>query len=172
MSDGIGRVVRLGEVAGVHGVRGWVKVISYTEPRTNLFHYSPWLLEHAGNRRAVAVEATREAGNRLIAKLAGYDDRDGAASLVGCGIDVPRQLLPECAPGEYYWSDLEGLEVIAASGSVLGRVERLQATGANDVLVLDPDGRRMIPFVQGSVVLDVDLARGRIVVDWDPAYWE
>lgn len=172
MSAGIGRRVRLGEITGVYGVKGWVKVISYTDPRTNLFEFSPWLLEQAGSERAVAVEATRATGRNLIAKLTGCDDREAAAALIGAAIDVPRDALPECAPGEYYWADLEGLAVITRAGATLGRVERMLATGANDVIVLDGAGERMIPFVQGATVLEVDLAAGRIIVDWDPGYWE
>jgi 16S rRNA processing protein RimM len=164
------RIVRLGEIAGVYGVRGWVKVLSFTEPRSNLFDYTDWLLDRAGRCRSVRLEAGREKGRSLVAKLAGVDDRDAALALIGTGIAVRRSELPEPAAGEFYWADLEGLEVRTTAGEVLGRVERLVATGANDVLVLD--GERMIPFVRGPIVSDIDLAAGRIVVDWDASYWE
>jgi 16S rRNA processing protein RimM len=167
------RVVRLGEVCGVYGVKGWVKVLSFTEPRTNLFDYPVWLLAK-GEQPATetTVEATRVAGKHLIAKLSGCDDRDQAFGLIGTDIMIPRSALPPCAPGEYYWADLVGLSVVTTAGVELGRVLRLVATGANDVLVLDGGEEQMIPFVQGSVVTSVDLEAGRIVVDWDPSYWE
>jgi len=166
------RVVRLGEIVGVYGVKGWVKVVSYTEPRANILDYSTWLLRQSGRHRPVTVEAVRATGRNLIAKLDGIDDRDAALPLIGAGIDVPRSALPDCAPGEYYWTDLEGLSVVSLRGEELGTVERLLATGANDVLVLAGGRDRLIPFVTGTVVREVDIEAGRIVVDWDPSYWE
>jgi 16S rRNA processing protein RimM len=169
------RVVLLGEICGVYGVKGWVKVLSFTEPRTNLFDYPVWQLAKAGHPAAeavVEVEATRLAGKHLVAKLAGCDDRDDALGLIGTKIMIARSALPPCAPGEYYWADLVGLSVVTTAGAELGRVRRLIATGANDVLVLDGGDEQMIPFVQGSIVTSVDLEAGRITVDWDPSYWE
>lgn len=170
MSRDADRVVRLGEICGVHGVRGWVKLRSFTEPRDRLLDYTDWLLDTPGAQGTATLEAGRASGKHLIAKLAGVDDRDAAAALVGAGIGVRRSALPPCEPGEYYWTDLEGLAVRSAAGEWLGRVERLLATGANDVLVLD--GERMIPFVAGRVVRSVDLDAGEIIVDWDLSYWE
>lgn len=171
MSAEPNRLVRLGEICGVYGVRGWVKLFSFTDPRTNLLDYSDWLLEHDGGSRRVHVESARQSGRHLIAKLEGVDDRDAALTLIGAVISVERSRLPPCAPGEYYWADLEGLEVRNESGASLGRVERLLATGANDVLVLD-GGDRMIPFVTDRIVRSVDLSAGVIVVDWDESYWD
>lgn len=164
------RVVRLGEIAGVFGVKGWVKVLSFTEPRSNLFDYSEWQLEQGGREWSVRLAEGRENGRILIARLDGIEDRDAARELIGATIGVPRSRLPTPAAGEVYWTDLEGLEVLTTSGELLGRVDRLVATGANDVLVLD--GERMIPFVRGSVVTAIDLEAGHIVVDWDSSYWE
>ena len=98
-------------------------------------------------------------------------DRDAAAALVGSEIWVARSALPMPAPGEYYWSDLEGLEVITVEGVSLGTVSHLLATGANDVLVVrNADRERLIPFLVGRFVTEVDLEAGRITVDWDPEF--
>lgn len=172
MSAAADRVIRLGEITGIHGVRGWIRIHSFTHPRTNLLEYRQWLLEQAGSRRPVEVEAAAESGKRLIAKLAGVDDRDAAAGLIGSLIGIPRGALPPLAAGEYYWADLEGLSVRNLHGDELGRVERLIATGANDVLVLEGSEDRLIPFVEGETVRRVDLEAGEIVVDWDASYWE
>ena len=172
MSAKSNRVIRLGEITGVHGVKGWVKVHSYTEPRINLFEYADWLLEDGAGQRMVVLEAGRESGKRLVAKLVGIDNREAAEALSGAVIGVPRSAMPPCAPGEYYWADLEGLAVRNVAGDRLGTVERLIATGANDVLVLEGGGERLIPFVEGETVRDVDLDAGEIVVDWDVSYWE
>jgi 16S rRNA processing protein RimM len=166
------RVVRLGQISGVHGVQGWVKVLSFTEPRTNLLDYRNWQLTQDGENREVQVEAAQASGKRLIAKIAGIDDRDAAVELIGAMIEVPRSAMPPLAPDEYYWADLEGLAVINRAGERLGTVSRVMATGANDVLILDGSAERMIPFVANGIVLGVDLAAGEIVVDWDQSYWE
>lgn len=163
------RVV-LGRIAGLHGVRGWVKVHSYTEPREGLFGYRAWTLEQAGATRVVELQTGRVQGSRLIAKLAGIDDRDEAAGLVGTQISVGRDALPETGPGEYYWADLVGLEVETADGTVLGRVERLFATGANDVMVVTGERERLIPWLLGQVIEAVDLDARRIRVNWDPEF--
>jgi 16S rRNA processing protein RimM len=166
------RVVRLGEITGVHGLKGWVKVHSFTEPRTNLIDYPVWLLELPEGRATIAVESGRESGKRLIAKLEGVDTPEAAAELAGVGILVPRSSLPPPDPGEYYWADLEGLAVKGADGKVLGRVERLIGTGANDVLVLEGPEQHMIPFVMGQVVERVDLDAGEIIVNWNSDFFE
>ena len=143
---------------------------SFTDPRENLFAYSDWLLDTAEGQIRVRVADTKVSGKHLIVRLTGVDDRDAAAALIGAPISVSRSALPPCEPGEYYWADLEGLEVRTPDGVRLGTVDRLFATGANDVLVLD--NGRMIPFVTDTVVKTVDLDRREIVIDWDASYWE
>ena len=164
--------MRLGEICGVHGVKGWVKVRSFTEPRSNLIDYRDWLLDTGGQRRFVHVESATVAGRNVIAKLQGVDDRDVAQALIGSVVFVRRSDMPQCAPGEYYWADLEGLEVRSVSGAVLGTVSGLIATGANDVIVLSGPEERLIPFIADRIVRRIDLDAGIMIVDWDPSYWE
>ncbi|MBN1238199.1 MAG: ribosome maturation factor RimM [Gammaproteobacteria bacterium] len=171
-TSGTGRRVRLGRITGLYGVKGWVKVHSYTEPRENIVEYATWVLEHEGQERRVEVEAGRRQGRTVVAKLRGLDDRDEARAWLGADIAVDRDALPPCEPGEYYWVDLEGLEVRNTRGEVLGEVDHLMATGANDVIVLRGPEERMVPFVQGDVVVEVDLERGVIVVDWESSFWD
>lgn len=164
------RLIALGHVTGVFGVCGWIKVFSHTEPRDRILAYRRWYLEsRSGERREVAVLDGRRQGRTVIARLDGVDERDQAAELIGEHIAIGRDQLPETAPGEYYWADLEGLEVINADGESLGRVGRLARTGANDVLVVEGETERLIPFVPGEFVETVDLGAGVIRVDWlDP----
>lgn len=162
----------VGRISGVFGIQGWLKVYSYTEPRENIAQFSSWMIEHDGSRREATVEEGKRHGKGVVVKLSGIDDRDAALALVGAEIEVSRAALPPVAPGEYYWADLEGLSVRNEAGELLGRVDHLLATGAHDVLVLDGDGSRLIPFVAGEIVKDVDLAAGVLVVDWDVSYWE
>lgn len=169
--------VGLGRISGIYGVRGWVKIFSYTQPRERILDYPIWHLaadesQDAEPAAATRLESGRLHGKGIVAKLAGIEDRDAAAALIGTGIFVPREALPDAAPGEYYWADLEGLEVCDTHGQSLGVVDHLLETGAHDVMVLAGGANRLIPFVPETVVLRVDLERGVITVDWDEAWWE
>ncbi len=163
-------LVILGKVSGLHGVKGWVKVYSDTRPRENILAYSPWHLFHEGDWRVVELTGGRPHGKTLVAGLAGCNDRDQAARLLGATIAIPRERLPRLDEGEYYWTDLEGLRVRNLDGADLGLVSHLFATGSNDVIVTRGERERMIPFLQPDVVRGVDLAAGEMLVDWDPDF--
>ena len=163
--------VLVGKIVGVSGVRGEIKLESYTEPRTRIFSYQPWRLTIGSGEREISGCRGREQGKGVVATLPGIEDRDAAVPLVGTEIWVRRSALPRSKKGEYYWADLEGLEVDTVEGAKLGRVSHLVATGANDVLVVvDGKRERLIPFVLDDYVKEVDLESGRITVDWDPAF--
>jgi 16S rRNA processing protein RimM len=171
MDGADGKFVLLGKIVGVHGVRGELKLESYTEPRTQIFRYQPWLLRSASGERTIAGGHGRTQGKGLVGELPGVADRDAAVALIGTEIWVTRAALPAPKPGEYYWSDLEGTEVVTVEGVALGRVSHLIATGANDVLIVrDGERERLIPFLVGSYVTSVDLQGGRLTVDWDPEF--
>ena len=166
-----GKLVLLGKIVGVHGLRGELKLESYTEPRVRIFSYQPWLLRCATGEKEVEGCRGRTQGKGLVGELPGIASRDAATALVGSEIWVARSALPAARPGEYYWSDLEGLEVVTVEGIALGKVSHLIATGANDVLVVrDGDRERLIPFLVGQFVTHVDLGKGRLTVDWDPEF--
>lgn len=165
---GLERPVTVGRIAGLFGIRGWVKVISYTEPRDNLIGYDPWLIDLDGTMREFHVTDGKLHGKALIVQLAGIDERDAASRLVGLDITVRREQLPALSQGEYYWADLVGLTVVNQDGVTLGTVDRLIETGANDVLVIAGREEQLVPFVQGDVVTEVDLAGGCIRVAWEP----
>jgi 16S rRNA processing protein RimM len=159
--------VILGRIDGLFGVRGWIKVYSYTEPREAVLNYKDWLLARDGDWQRVELADGKRQGKAVIARLEGIEDRDAAAELIGSEIGVDRDALPEPEEGHYYWADLEGLTVVRRDGTDLGKVTYVMATGANDVLVVDGPAERLIPFVPGTVILDVDLAAGVIRVDWE-----
>jgi 16S rRNA processing protein RimM len=165
MSD---KQVALGYISAVHGIKGWVKIHSWTRPMEAILDYQPWLL--GDEKRPVNIVDGRKQGKGLAALLPDMADREQATSLVGQQISVNRDQLPATDKNEYYWSDLEGLEVHTLSGEVLGRVERLMETGANDVLVIRGEREHLVPFVQGQYVTRVDLEGGRMDVDWDPEF--
>lgn len=162
------RIIALGHIAGVHGIRGWVRVFSHTEPREAILDYRPWLLGDDG-RHVEPLEGARH-GKTVIARLEGIGDRDQAERLVGQTIGVERRDLPELGEGQFYWADLIGLEVVLKGGESLGTVEDLMATGAHDVMVVRGDRERLIPFVLDRTVLAVHFESRRITVDWDVDY--
>lgn len=164
------RHVVVGRVLGPHGVRGWVKVLSYTEPRTNILDFASWKLRCEEGWRVFTLAEGQAHGGRVLARLDEIADRDAAAALAGSEIAVMRSDLPATAEGEYYWSDLEGMRVLDLEGRELGRVAYLISTGANDVMVLRGERERLVPFVQGTVVRQVDLTSGEIRVDWDAEF--
>ena len=156
----------IGRISGLFGVKGWVKVHSFTNPRDNVISFGVWIVKSRAGERRFEVETGRGQGAGVVAKLRGLDDREQARALIGADIVIERGELPECAPGEYYWTDLEGLEVRNLQDQVLGTVDHLIATAGHDIMVLASDPQRLVPFVHGRVIHEVDLEAGRIVADW------
>lgn len=159
----------IGRVSGLYGVRGWVKVYSHTQPRDNIVDYSPWYLRIGGEWQPRQLIQGRAHGKGVVAQLDGCDDRDAAATLMGCDIAIKREQLPAAGPGEFYWSDLVGCRVTTTTGVALGIVDHLLETGSNDVLVIAGERERLVPFTADAVV-SVDVVSKSIVVDWDPEF--
>jgi 16S rRNA processing protein RimM len=180
MTSNTNKPVTLGKITGVFGVKGWVKVYSYTEPTEGIFDYQPWYLDINGQKVAVEIEKGQRHSKGLIVKLAKYDDRDQAALLVGCLIEVAGEELPELDDGDYYWNQLESLKVISVATEgepvLLGKVAYLTETGSNDILVVKPCSGsidkqdRLVPYLPDLYVLNVDLEEQTITVDWDPEF--
>jgi 16S rRNA processing protein RimM len=161
----------VGCINGLHGVRGWVKVYSHTQPRDNILGYRTWYLLRGGQWQATELLEGRQQGKGIVARLKGYDDRDQAAALMDTEVAILPEQLPDAAPGEYYWAQLQGLQVVNTEGVELGVVDHLLETGANDVLVVrDGETERLIPYVSGTFILDVSLVDRVIRVDWDPEF--
>ena len=157
----------MGRISGLFGVKGWVKVYSYTQPREAILDYDRWLLKRKGQWQVTLLSEGKRHGKSVVARLEGVDDRDQAAELLDCEIAVARDELPEVEAGSSYWADLEGMQVVHRDGTELGRVAYLLETGANDVMVTEGERERLIPFVAEKVILDVDFDKGVISVDWE-----
>lgn len=160
-------LIVLGKVSGVFGIKGWVKVHAFTETRLGIIDYSPWQLKVNGQWITYKVLQGQTQGKSVIAKLDGVQDRDQALSLVGCEIAVERDSFPALQDGEYYWSDLAGLDVVNMQDQAFGTVSHLFETGSNDVLVVRGERERLIPWVVGDVIKHVSLDERMIRVDWD-----
>jgi 16S rRNA processing protein RimM len=166
----------VGQLAGVFGVKGWIKVRSFTQPEENILDYGPWRLRTSAGIKAVEVDAYNLRPQGLVVHFKGIDDRDVAALLGRAEIEVDRAELPELPEGEYYWHQLIGLKVLAKAADaelLLGSITDMMETGANDVMVVRPidgsidDRERLIPYIPDLYVVGVDLNAGEIRVDWD-----
>lgn len=165
--------VIMGRISGLYGVRGWVKVYSYSEPRDNILQYTTWLIRPQGGKQAwreIGNLNGRVHGKGIVVQLEGVNDRDMAASLIGYEIAIRREQFPALEEGEFYWADLEGLRVLNQDDVDLGTVKGLFSTGANDVMVVKGERERLIPFIREQVIRSIDLAAGEIRVDWDPEF--
>ena len=161
-------LVLLGRVLGAFGVRGELKLESFTDPKLAILRYQPWTLRDAqGRERELTQARGRETAKGLVATFPGVEDRDAAEALRGSEVYVPRSALPPPEPGEYYWVDLEGLRVVNLDGADFGIVSHLFSTGANDVLVAHGERDRMIPFLEPDYIKSVDFDAGVVTVDWD-----
>lgn len=158
----------VGQINGIFGVHGWVKIFSHTDPRENIFRYSPWLIEVKGEWKEVKLEdfKVQQGGKALVAKLEKIDDRDIARDFMGCTIAIDRELLkPESE--DYFWVDLIGCEVSNQEGVKIGKVVNLVETGVHDVLRVEGEFNELIPFVMDTFIKKVDIANKHILVDWD-----
>lgn len=169
-------VVVLGRFNSPFGIQGWIKVFSYTDPMDNILTYQPWLMKQNDVWQPLKVKSVKKQGKGLIAKLDQIDTPEAARTLCEAEIAAPRSVLPNLAEGEYYWSQLENLKVYTESGELLGRVAYLMETGANDVLVVKGDEEsidretRLVPYVPGQVVKQIDIEAGILRVDWDSEF--
>ncbi len=154
----------MGRIFGSWGVRGGVRVDPYSEDPETLAEYKTWLVGREGQWQEYRVVEARLHTTQLVAQLAGVDDRDAALKLKGCEVAVPRDSLPEPEDGSHYWSDLVGLAVVNTGGEALGEVKEMFSNGAQDVIDVAGEVRRLIPW---TAVKSVDLEARRIEVEWE-----
>ena len=165
------RRILIGRIHGAFGVRGELKLESFTDPQSNLVRYQPWLLrDPQGREREVTGAKARPGGRGLVGTIPGIEDRDAAEALHGAELYVLRSALPPPRDGEFYWIDLEGMKVANLEGIEFGSVSHVFSNGANDVLVVRGDRERMIPWLRPDYVRELDFESGRILVDWDAEF--
>ncbi len=167
----------MGKFGATYGIRGWLKVISYTDNAENIFDYSPWYLNQKGKWVEYKVESWKRHGQGYVCKLEGLEVREEAQLLTNFEIAVNPASLPELSEDEFYWRELFGMQVVTTKGYSLGEVTDLLETGSNDVLVVkanlkDAFGQkeRLIPYLEEQVIINVDREAQRIEVDWDPGF--
>lgn len=159
----------MGRVSAPLGVKGWIRIHPFTAAAGNLLSYSTWWLGQGAEWHEHRVARAEVRGTSVVAKVEGCDDREAAARLRGQHIAVRRDELPQPGPNEFYWTDLIGLAVVNSAAQNLGRVVRVIGTGANDVLVVEGERERLIPFI-ADVIRKVDPVAGVIRVEWGADY--
>ncbi len=162
-------LIEIGHILGAHGIKGQVKVFSLTSPRDNIVNYDPWLIQHKGRNLQFAVKGGKQ-GKNVVVSLEGIDDRNQALDMVGARIFIHQSQLPALDQGDYYWSQLCGLAVINTEGEDFGVIDHMLETGANDVMVVQGERERLIPYVMDEVVKNIDLDKQQIIVDWDAEF--
>tara|TARA_R110002072_G_C7953970_1_gene533414 strand:+ start:1541 stop:2068 length:528 start_codon:yes stop_codon:yes gene_type:complete len=166
----------VGAINGVYGIKGWVKVFSYTSPLEQILTYQPWVLYKGAKKKVLKVAEGKLHGKGIIVLPEAFETRNDAESLIGYEIRIDRALLPDLPEGEFYWHELQGMTVINEAEEILGEVKEILETGANDVLVVQSnkasidDQERLVPLVMDQVVLQVDTGAREIRVNWAADY--
>ena len=157
----------IGVFGQAFGVLGWIKIISFADPKENILSYDSFFIDSGGVWQKLDFSDKRVRGQSITFKLKDVANREQAKTYTNLKIYIDRDSLPKLAQNEYYWDELEGMRVIDEKGDVLGVVSYLIETGSNDVLVLNND--KMIPYID-SVITKVDKGTKTITVDWDLNY--
>jgi 16S rRNA processing protein RimM len=157
--------VVLGKVGAPHGVQGWVKVFSFTDPPEGIMSYPSWDVALGTVVRRMTVLESKRAGQAIAVRFAGIESREAAQMFSGAEVRVDRSELPEPEPGTYYWRDLVGLAAFNREGEPLGSVADVVEMPAHPILVLAGERERLVPLVPDRLVA-VDLAAGRVTLDW------
>lgn len=159
------RWVEIGQVKGIFGVKGEMRVQAFTEaPEGILAFPSWWIGRDETSRREFTLIGGRPHGKGVVASVQGIDTPEAVRPLLGLPIWVPRHILPETDQEEFYWADLVGCLVETQEGTPLGPVVAMMATGANDVLVVRHEGKELLlPFI-ADVVIEVEIKKRRLVV--------
>lgn len=161
-------------MGSTYGIRGWLKVFSFTELAENIFDYQPWSIKKTDKWHVINLESWKHHKKDFIIKIKGIHDLESAMLLTNCKIIVDTMQLPDLDSDEFYWKDLLGCQVITIDGYQIGEVINLIKTGSNDVLVVKASMKdafdiqeRLIPFLDKQVIRNIDLKARVIEVDWE-----
>lgn len=165
--------VLVGSIGRPHGIKGWVKINSYTEPLNNILNYQPWHLR-APNKEIhahpIEIISHRVNDQHIVVQFENCETPESARLFTNYKIYVQRQKFPQLPYQTYYWTDLEGLSVYTCENTYLGVVQSLFSTGSNDVLIVKGEKRHLIPFLFEHTIKSIDLEQQVIIVDWDPHF--
>lgn len=162
--------ITIGKFAKAYGVKGWIKVVSYTDPITNLIDYAPhWQVIHNNKTLSLDIEDAKLHGKFVIVKIKGYNAPETVRTFTNDLIKIAREDLPTLKDDEHYLADMIGLNVVSTSGVNFGKISEIQETGANDVIVVEGEKRTLIPYLD-HVVLKINVDKQEMLVDWEDDY--
>ncbi|MDG2396017.1 ribosome maturation factor RimM [Candidatus Thioglobus sp.] len=156
----------IGQINGLFGVQGWVKVFSYAHPRKNILTYKPWHVKIDNEWTTIDVLNGRVQAKTIVANIKGVNDREQAREYIGLDVYIETSQLPKLAKGQYYWNQLIGLKVINTNDVILGEVSSMVATGSNDVMVVKGKKEHWVPYIE-PFLIKVNIDSQEIHVDWD-----
>jgi 16S rRNA processing protein RimM len=166
----------IGKFGAVYGIKGWLKIHSYTDDPEGIFKYKPLLMKLKGQFQSVNVADWKRHTNSFVGKIVGFDAREDAQTLVGLELFIDPSKLPQMEEN-FYWRDLIGCQVNTGNGYSLGVVTDMMETGSNDVLVVKANSNdafgqkeRLVPFIEQQVISNVDITSKLIIVNWQPDF--
>ncbi|TLY47603.1 MAG: ribosome maturation factor RimM [Gammaproteobacteria bacterium] len=165
--------VLVGAIGKPYGIKGWVKINSYTEPVNNILAYQPWYVAAPGKTPSLSlieIIDSRLHGQQILVLFSNSTTPESAGRYTNYKIYVERGNFFPLAEKEYYWTDLEGLKVYTCENAYLGIIQAVFATGANDVLVITDKKRHLIPFLLDQTIKSIDLENKTMIVDWDAEF--
>ncbi|MDF3055603.1 MAG: ribosome maturation factor RimM [Gammaproteobacteria bacterium] len=163
------QIITLGSIGRPYGLKGWMRLNSYTDPSENILHYPNLFIQKNGHWLPFQISAHDIRHSSIHIQIDGCDNIDEAKLYTGCAIGTMRGQFPKLGEDEHYWADLEGLTVVNKEGVVLGQISHLFGTGANDIIVVKGDQEHLLPYIR-DIVLGVDLNKKEMLVDWDPDF--
>lgn len=159
--------ITVGRFGRPHGIKGFVTIHSFTEPRDNILRYTDWYVFLNMEWQPIQLLSVEVQNKAIIAQVKGYPERESVARLTNLEIAVAKEQLAQLEPGEYYWHDLIGMAVVNQKGDSFGTVTEIMPTGSNDVLVVQGEKKHLIPYLPGQFVTSINIEQNLITVDWD-----
>lgn len=163
------KTINIGKVIGLHGVKGWLKILSFSSPPENIFNYKSLIISNKYINQIFHIEDSRKQGKKILIKLDNIDDRTSAESLKDSDIYIQRSDLPQLSEDTYYWEDLLGFNVFNQNNIKIGNVDSFIETGSNDVLIVKTAKNKniLIPFIMNKSIKVVNIESHCITVDWE-----
>ncbi|MEI4259875.1 MAG: ribosome maturation factor RimM [Candidatus Dasytiphilus stammeri] len=175
-SKNINNPVVLGKISSPYGIRGWLKINSYTDKKENILFYQPWIIHLNNEYHEIELEDWKTGQSSFIIKIKGSNTRDESTKFSNTTIIGDSSLFPHLDDGEYYWTELIGCHVITKEGCNVGTVLELLSTGANDVLVVHSSliknkKKLLIPFINQEVIKKIDIFSRYIEITWEKNFF-
>lgn len=159
--------VIVGQFGKVHGIKGFITLHSFTEPRDNILEYKPWFMLLNKQWQPIDLSKIEVNNKHILVKVEGFTEREQASELTHVQVGIKKTQLPTLPKGEFYWNELIGMQVHNTEGTALGFVKEILATGANDVLIIEGERRYLVPYLLDLYIIAIDAEQRAITVDWD-----